>query len=287
MHISLGTTEKSGVIVIYTSTILIYVFTQAILGSRVYALYGNQRLHLIGLTFLCCILPSIVSVLGLHFHGTNQHRLLITYNVLGFSTDLLFLLLVFAHAIRSRRQSHFGSKVPMRSPFFSSSFRAIVVSSMDLLSLVVSDSLKYYSYTLTMYIITFSVVGFRRVDAEICIGATRCDIAGRIGLGLNTLLLLLVGTLAPRLLLHVRKEFYNSTEFGQDISILEARRTTTWRVARRSEQGDSYDLSSALEGSLEEPGVESADCPQAPEDAANNLRSDILGGILEAPPRAS
>ncbi len=47
------------------------------------------------------------------------------------------------------------------------------------------------------------------------------------------------------------------------------------------------DLSSPLEGSLEEPGAESADCPQAPEDVAKNLRSDILGGILEAPPRAS
>lgn len=41
----------------------------AILGSRVYALYGNKRRHLIGLTFLCCILPLIIYILGYLLFG--------------------------------------------------------------------------------------------------------------------------------------------------------------------------------------------------------------------------
>lgn len=32
----------------------------AILSSRVYALYGNKKLHLEGLIFLCCILPAAI-----------------------------------------------------------------------------------------------------------------------------------------------------------------------------------------------------------------------------------
>ncbi len=68
---------------------------------------------------------------------------LIIYNLLGFSTDLLFLLLILAHVIRT--QSSFGSQGPMRRASLSTSLGRITASGTDILSLMVSDSLKYYS----------------------------------------------------------------------------------------------------------------------------------------------
>jgi len=275
--------EDVAIFLIYAFFMLIYVSTQAILGSRVYALYGNKRLHLIGLTFLCCILPFIAYVLGWLYFGTFMNSsMLVIYNVLGFSTDLLFMLLIFAHAIRHRSPSTFRFKGFKRGAIFSSTLGIIAESGTDLLSLMVSDSLKYYSITLTMYIITFGTLGLHTVTSdENCIECSLQVTGDSIGdidaLGLVVFMALLTGILAPRLLLNVRKEFYIGTtgEFGQGISAPRGRRTITWRVARRVEHADSYELSSALEGSLGESGAD-----RAPEDDANNA-CHILEGIPE------
>ncbi len=188
---------------------------------------------------------------------------LITYNVLGFSTDLLFLLLVFAHAIRSRRQSHFGIPSSYAKPCFlvisrgnrriRYGFTVAYGVRFDQVLFLVSLSFMYLCRetliglirmicsALAMYVITFSAVGFRRVDAEVCIGAARCDIAGKTGLGLNTLLLLLGGNSGAQDCCCMSER--NSTtvlKLAKVSQHLEARRTNTWRVARRSEQADSY-----------------------------------------------
>jgi len=53
---------------IYVLMTLVYVSAQAILGARIYALYGNKRRHLICLIMLCGVMPTGVS-LGVIIHG--------------------------------------------------------------------------------------------------------------------------------------------------------------------------------------------------------------------------
>jgi len=252
---------------IYAFVMLIYVSTQAIMGSRVYALYGNKKLHLIGLTFLCGILPLITYVLGLFVLGNFlDYRLLIIYNLLGFSTDLLFLLLILAHVIRT--QSSFGSQGPMRRASLSTSLGRITASGTDILSLMVSDSLKYYSITLMMYVVTFATLGFHVNDGELCNDdSSVCILMGyNIGYsdvqGLITFMTLLTGILAPRLLLNIRKEFYNSNEAGQGISAPPTRRTITWRVAKPAKHTDSYELGSVPHTSFGEPAASDDGSPE-------------------------
>lgn len=55
-----------------------YRASTVIFGARVYALYGNNRLHLIGLIMVCFVTPMIVGIieiaLGLSFFGTRTGR---------------------------------------------------------------------------------------------------------------------------------------------------------------------------------------------------------------------
>lgn len=237
----------------YGLVLLVYISTQAILGTRVYALYGRKSLHLAGLTFLCCILPAVAAVVEFRFYSiTTFFSLLITYNALGVVTDLLLLLLILAHAVRSRSLFSFRGHA-RRATKSRLSLGKIVDSGSNILSLMVSESVKYYSITLTMYIVTSAMLGFRVDWDAFLFGADGWTMAGfmptRImgpfgtinGFGLVSLMTLLTGIMAPKLLLSIRREFY--MEHDRSSSASQTRRTVSWRVAKPSTRDSDVGLS--------------------------------------------
>ncbi|KLO15302.1 hypothetical protein SCHPADRAFT_268296 [Schizopora paradoxa] len=67
---TLNAFDKAGGFTYFLTISLVYISAQSILGSRVYALYGNKRLHLVGLILLCCVLPLAVPFIEV-LSGTN------------------------------------------------------------------------------------------------------------------------------------------------------------------------------------------------------------------------
>jgi len=219
---------------------MVYVSAQAILGSRLYVLYGNQRPHLIGLTFICCVLPVAAAIFELSFHkiAIVSPYLLVTYNVMGLLTDMLLFVLILAHAFRSRSRLQLEGVARNTYPWAYLSM--LVDSGTDMLSLMVSDSVKYYSFMLVMYIVTSATFAFR-ITEEVCDGFTQCESigSGRAGItaeqGILTLISMMTGIMAPKLLLNVRKEFYNCIELQHH----EVQTATTWRFAGPSRHAET------------------------------------------------
>lgn len=255
---AIGTWRVGAFCAFYGCVLLVHASTQAILGSRVYALYGNKKSHLSGLTLLCCILPAICATVEIGFVNAGDispFLLLGTYILLGFFTDLLLFVFILTHAVRGR--SPFRAQGIGRR-YCSLSLGKIAESGAGMLSLMISDSVKYYSFTLAMYTAAFGTLFFG-VDTESCGDPTHCfKFSAGVGrtnaLGLVTFMSMMTGILAPRLLLSVRKEYYNGTQLGQGISVPGARRTITWQAAIPSEHTDSYELGSTLHRSFGEAG---------------------------------
>ncbi|KLO15297.1 hypothetical protein SCHPADRAFT_267875 [Schizopora paradoxa] len=110
---------------------------------------------------------------------------------------------------------------------------------------MVTDSVKYYSFMIMMYIISYATL-ISDVD-----GCTFCELDVGIsnGLGIVTMVSLLPGIIAPKLLINIRKAYYTDVEPGQGASAPNARRTVTWQVAapptgRAENLGRSFEMSS-------------------------------------------
>ncbi|KLO15324.1 hypothetical protein SCHPADRAFT_269579 [Schizopora paradoxa] len=199
---------------------------QAILGARVYALLGKSRAFLIGSIFCFAILPNIIAgieyPLGLKLFPSVY--LLPSICGLGFVTDATLFALIIFHAIRRRASPlSFGSLLVQNiSQSREDAFSAVPVwlpeSRTGLFSLMISDSVKYYSFMLSMYITT--VIISRVVEDSIS------DVS-YIQLGLVTVMTVLMGVLAPRLLLSIRKEFYTIVDPPVHLSELRAQRATS------------------------------------------------------------
>jgi len=228
--------------------LLVYISCQAILSSRVYALYGNKRSHLIGFIFLCCVVPIVVLAAELHFSIIvfNPVLLLYTYNILGLLTDALLLALILAHAVRNRPILRI--RFPMQEASVSISVKRITASGTSLLSLVVSDSIMYYTFTLTMYVVSFILARTYvegQSDSAAPMDALGNTIRHNTADALVTLMTVLTSILAPKLLLSIRKQVYISADLDQNSSASQARRTITWRVARPSGNTETSELSSS------------------------------------------
>ncbi|KLO15331.1 hypothetical protein SCHPADRAFT_995938 [Schizopora paradoxa] len=187
--------------------ILVYVSSQAVLGSRVYALYGNKPAHLIGLICVCCILPAIVTIVESAFNLAidDPSALLYTYDVLGLMTDVALFTLIMVHAFRSPTNLTFYFKASRKS---STSPGESTVSRGDtLLSLMISDSIIYYFAAVLMYTTTF-IIG--AVNIRVPIIGRLAENNVQFDVALVSMMTVLTGINAPKLLLSVRKEFYRS-----------------------------------------------------------------------------
>ncbi|KLO05555.1 hypothetical protein SCHPADRAFT_721526 [Schizopora paradoxa] len=223
---------------------LLQVSTQAILGSRIYALYGSrpfQRSIFVVFWIISVLaVPPAVVAFELYVPG----GLLIVYNTVGLLTDLTFFVFIFAHAIRTRPPSRHLLHPPRR--IHSSSLGNFVVSGANLLSLMVADSVKYYLSMVVAYVVSYATLDER---ARICYASKFCEVGLPIGfedaLGIVTMVAVFSSLLAPRMLLNVRKEYYTSIEFGA--SAQNAEKEITWKPAsRRLEGAETFSLSTFL-----------------------------------------
>lgn len=180
------------------------------------------------------------------------------------------------HAVGSQSFSHVGSRIQNR--LFPKPLSRVASSGSNILALMVSDSIIYYSMsvfhfpehlsgisifsntdcliphsTLSMYTATF-IVGqsYIRLAEDACRSpwqyystsmqwqpspsALVCAEEGATGImidsavGLVTMMTMLTGILAPKLLLNIRREFYIDPGSGEGGSSHHAQRTVSWLV---------------------------------------------------------
>ncbi|KLO15307.1 hypothetical protein SCHPADRAFT_268487 [Schizopora paradoxa] len=175
--------------------------------------------------FLCFILPVLVVPVGVLRLYVLETDLLLIYNIVGLFADSIFFIFIVAHAYRTRPT--------FRSPHATrpSSLGKLAGTGTDMISLMVTDSVKYYSLMVVLYVLSSTTFA---IPVRICNGASE-DCKSRLGiqdnLGIVTMTAILSGILAPRLLLNIRREYYISNEEGQGAAVQNARRSITWRVA--------------------------------------------------------
>jgi len=215
--------------------LLVVTSCQAILIARVYAMYYDRKRHLVALiTFSIALEIVLILVIFLPQPmvgdgvGNSAPFELYVFNISGLIVDSVMFVLVLAHSVRFRSIFKFRRSLTAHDTSFVASLGRVAGSGGTLLSLLVSESVVYYSTTLLMYTATFLASRFKPENVV-------------FQNGLVTMMTILTGILAPKLLLHIRKEFHS----GEDQRSLESRvrGTMTWRVAGASGQ-ELSDISS-------------------------------------------
>ncbi|KLO15300.1 hypothetical protein SCHPADRAFT_888563 [Schizopora paradoxa] len=138
----------------------------------------------------------------------------------------------------------------------------MISSGPRLISLMVSDSIMYYTIMIFMYIVTFVVTQSLvrivnshgcikksdKTDLEITLFNIECveDAVNlnpdRTILAFITVMTVLTGILAPRLLLHLRKESYTYTDSSKGQGASPSLKSIAWQVAPRPDNQESSSL---------------------------------------------
>lgn len=204
---------------------LVFLSCQEILAMRVYALYFGKRIVIVGLVVLHITLLSVVIVLISRQAQLeadvvpSQPTQLYVFNIAGLTTDGVLFALILARAIRLQSTFRIGETANARETSFVSTLGRVSGAGRSLISLILSESIVYYSTMLLMYSVTFVAYRLKPEDAV-------------FQNGLVSLMAVMTGIMAPKLLLDIRREYYGGEENRS--SEMQTRGTITWQIAEPS-----------------------------------------------------